>query len=113
MPSPCTETPTPKPFKERMLELRTAIGLSQDTVAERGGIPRLRVADIERGKNKLRVRETFKGVAKGLGLLEGELDDFIAMKVTARVLADRVLRRDPDVRAAVSPIVSARFRDAG
>lgn len=87
---------------ERVRSLRTKLDLTQDQVAERSGgqITRLIVLAVEKRRNKLTSRSTFKAMAAGLGLTEAELDDLLANRVGVEDLAARVLAREPNLAAS-------------
>lgn len=90
----------PSPPKDLLRDLRFALGLTQQEAADRssGLATRFVFADVETGGNKMTVRTTFRGVAKGLGVTEDELDDLIASRVSVADLAARVLEREPALR---------------
>lgn len=89
--------------KEELVILRKALGLTQQEVADRsvGLVSRFVLADVETGGNKLTQRAAHKGIARGLGLADEELDDLLSGKVTGEALAERVLARDAALRARV------------
>ncbi len=90
----------PTPPSELFYQLRFKLGLTQIQVAERSGgiISRNVVASLETRRGKLSLRETFRGVAKGLGVTTDELDAMIALEITVEDLVARVLEREPDLR---------------
>lgn len=90
----------PTPPCELFYGLRFALGLTQNDVATRseGLITRNVIASLETRRGKLSIRETFRGVCKGLGVTEDELDALIARHVSVEDLAARVLEREPNLR---------------
>ncbi len=91
---------SPTPPYELLCALRFALGLTQQEMADRssGLISRNVYTLVELGRSKLTVRQTFRGVAKGLGLTEQELDALLEKSVGVDVLAARVLEREPALR---------------
>lgn len=89
--------------KEALVALRKALGLTQQEVADRsvGLVSRFVLADVETGGNKLTQRSAHRGIARGLGLTEEELDELLAEKISAEDLGARVLARDAALRARV------------
>ncbi|HEV7943831.1 MAG TPA: helix-turn-helix transcriptional regulator [Solirubrobacteraceae bacterium] len=61
-------------FGQRLRELRTTLGISQDDLSRRTGIHSTAIGRLERGKREPRLR-TILRVAKGLGIRPGALLD--------------------------------------
>lgn len=71
MKSTCSETAA---FGQRLRELRTARGVSQDGLAEKTGIHSTAIGRLERGDREPKLR-TILRVARGLGVKPGQLLD--------------------------------------
>ena len=59
-------------FGERLRRLRSAAGLSQEALADRSGVSRNGIGDLERGRYPTPRFETVRLLADGLGLGEEE-----------------------------------------
>ncbi len=83
------------PNASAIVALRKALGLSQQQVANRGGITRDVVTTNERGARKLTSFPARVGLAKGLGITLDEFNELVDGQVEVEVLADRVRTREP------------------
>src|SRR5712692_10102180 len=78
-------------FSELLQSYRAAAGLSQDELAERAGLSRRGISDLERGERRLPHPATVRRLASGLGL-----------DLTERaVLLAAVRQQEPPSRARV------------
>jgi len=59
-------------FGERVRELRTRLGISQEAFADRCGLDRTYISGIERGKRNLSLRN-IEVIAKALGISISDL----------------------------------------
>ncbi|MEV6612883.1 helix-turn-helix domain-containing protein [Streptomyces sp. NPDC051051] len=63
-----TGTPASGGFGERLHGLRTAAGLSQETLAHASGVSVRALSDLERGRSRGPQRRTVQALAGALGL---------------------------------------------
>ncbi|MHB9856862.1 helix-turn-helix domain-containing protein [Streptomyces sp. YIM S03343] len=63
-----TGTPGTEAFGQRLLELRTRAGLSQEELSQASGVSVRAIADLERRRTRGPQRRTVQALAKGLGL---------------------------------------------
>lgn len=61
-----------KKFGEKLKEIRTQKGLSQEKLAFKSGLHRTYISDIERGARNLSLQNIEK-ISKALGILNSEL----------------------------------------
>ena len=64
-------------IKDRIKALRKALGLTQDALADRGGLERVEISNLESGRNQATSVRILKGLAKGLGLDLQATSDFV------------------------------------
>jgi predicted ATPase/transcriptional regulator with XRE-family HTH domain len=115
------------PFGALLMRLRTTAGLSQEALAERAGLSRTGLSDLERGVRQLPRLETVRLLADALGLAE---DDRAALLAAARpalfrrgpsessplrraglpVPLTRLIGREPDVRALQTRLQASHSR---
>ncbi|MFJ8692032.1 ATP-binding protein [Streptomyces roseolilacinus] len=62
------DTPTTGDFGQRLRELRTRAGLSQEALSHASGVSVRALADLERGRTRGPQRRTVQALAEGLGL---------------------------------------------
>ncbi|GGP96490.1 ATP-binding protein [Streptomyces roseolilacinus] len=63
-----SDTPTTGDFGQRLRELRTRAGLSQEALSHASGVSVRALADLERGRTRGPQRRTVRALAEGLGL---------------------------------------------
>jgi transcriptional regulator with XRE-family HTH domain len=90
----------------RVLALREALGLTQEQVADVGGIHRVQVIDAEKGRNRLSTERMRRGLAKGLGIapdaLAAVIDGSLSPEDAARARGRDTLAELPLLRMAES-----------
>lgn len=74
---------------ERFKKLRDVVGMSQEDVADAGGIDRLDVQQFEKG-NKHNSHKVRRGLARGMNLTQDDLDDYLDGLIS---LEEAILRR--------------------
>ena len=85
---------TKKSFGDRLRRLRSTAGLSQEELAERSGVSRNGISDLERGLSQTPRFETVRLLADGLGIDEDERAVLLAVARPARWrMVPRVARR--------------------
>ncbi len=74
----------PIPFGALVQRYRVAAGLSQEALAERAGLSRRGIADLERGARRFPYGNTLRRLADALGLAEPETRTFLAAGLRPR-----------------------------
>lgn len=76
-----------------MRGLRNALGLTQEKLAERAGLERIEVVNVESGRNQATSIRILKGLAQGFGLSLEDAMAFIDGELTVEQAAEAVARR--------------------
>src|SRR5947199_8337255 len=77
----------PRPFAALLQQYRAAAGFSQEELAERAGLSRRGVSDLERGERRLPHPDTVRRLAEALGLDRVERSALIASARPAAAMA--------------------------
>ncbi len=96
----------------RLVELRTARGLSQEQLAELSAVAVRTIGDLERGTTRRPHRETARALAEALGLVGVERDELLQL---TRSAPPAVTRRAPvrrTMHGLSAPVSSLIGRDA-
>lgn len=78
----------------RLRELRKALGLTQQELADRAGLERVEVVNLESGRNKATALRILRGLAKGFALSLQDMADFIDGSLTTEEARARI--SDPE-----------------
>src|SRR5437868_3932256 len=95
-------------FAELLRQYRVIAGLSQEELAERAGLSRRGITDLERGARRLPHPETVRRLAGGLGL---EPIDQALLSASARPMAVTPLLNEPSLLPLPVPPTSFIGRD--
>lgn len=87
-------------LKDRFRTLRKKIGVTQEVFAERSGLDRVEVSNLESGRNQATSVRMLKGIAAGFGLSLQEAADFIdgALDVDAAFQRIHAPKKMPSAR---------------
>lgn len=96
------------PFGETVLAWRLERGLTQAVLAERAGLPRPNLSDIERGKREVTLG-TLRALALALAVRPGVLADGLAPSAAAQPLSRSDMERVATAAALGEPLADTRL----
>ena len=77
----------------RFKAFRIAVGLTQEELADRAGLSRVKVCKVEKGRDKASTVATRDALSAGLGCSAAELEDVLSGRVEVVAMVRRMKRR--------------------
>jgi DNA-binding XRE family transcriptional regulator len=87
-------------LKDRVKALRKSLNLTQEVLAERGGLERVEVSNLESGRNQATSVRILRGLAKGFGLELQDALDFVDGTLSVDAAAAKTVRAGREARSA-------------